>query len=54
MTEAQGSVARLVEKTKLNRESLYKMLSEQGNPELKSLDLLLHALGFQLAGTENQ
>jgi hypothetical protein len=27
--------------TKLNRESLYKMLSERGNPELKSLDALL-------------
>lgn len=51
VTEAQGGVARLAEKTKLNRESLYKMLSERGNPELKSLDVLLHALGFRLAVT---
>jgi probable addiction module antidote protein len=51
VTEAQGGVARLAEKTKLNRESLYKMLSEQGNPEFKSLDVLLHALGFRLAVT---
>jgi DNA-binding phage protein len=36
---------------KLNRESLYKMLSERANPELKSLDVLLHALGFRLAIT---
>jgi len=49
VAEAQGGVARLAEKTKLNRESLYKMLSERGNPELRSLDALLHALGFRLA-----
>ncbi|MGE3978672.1 MAG: addiction module antidote protein, partial [Nitrospira sp.] len=35
VTEAQGGVARLAEKTKLNRESLYRMLSKQGNPEFK-------------------
>jgi probable addiction module antidote protein len=44
VAEAQGGVAQLADKTKLNRESLYKMLSERGNPELKSLDTLLHAL----------
>ena len=49
VAEAQGGVAQLAEKTKLNRESLYKMLSERGNPELRSLDVLLHALGFRLA-----
>jgi probable addiction module antidote protein len=54
VTEAQGGVARLAEKTKLNRESLYKMLSERGNPEFKSLDVLLHALGFRLAVTANR
>ncbi|MEX5216405.1 MAG: addiction module antidote protein [Nitrospiraceae bacterium] len=46
---AQGGVARLAKKTKLNCESLYKILSERGNPELRSLDVLLHALGFRLA-----
>ena len=51
---AQGGVAQLADKTKLNRESLYKMLSERGNPELKSLDALLHALGFRLAVTANR
>ena len=54
VAEAQGGVAQLAEKTKLNRESLYKMLSERGNPELKSLDALLHALGFRLAVTVNR
>jgi probable addiction module antidote protein len=51
VAEAQGGVTKLAEKAKLNRESLYKMLSERGNPELRSLDALLHALGFRLAVT---
>ena len=54
VAEAQGGVASLAEKTKLNRESLYRMLSERGNPEFKSLDALLHALGFRLAVAMNR
>ena len=49
VTEAQGGVAQLSEAAKLTRESLYRMLSERGNPELRSLDALLHALGYRLA-----
>jgi probable addiction module antidote protein len=44
-----GGMSRLAEATGLNRESLYRMLSGEGNPELKSLDLLLHALGLKIA-----
>ena len=44
-----GGMTRLSEKTKLNRENLYKILSEQGNPELASLETLLDALGLSLA-----
>lgn len=51
VAEAQGGMAQLAEKTKLNRESLYKMLSERGNPEFRSLEALLHALGLRLAVT---
>ncbi|MBA3968044.1 MAG: putative addiction module antidote protein [Nitrospirales bacterium] len=54
VAEAQGGVAPPAEKAKLNRESLYKILSERGNPELKSLDALLYALGFRLAVTANR
>lgn len=42
-------MTKLAEKTKLNRESLYRMLSQKGNPELRSLGALLNALGFRLA-----
>jgi probable addiction module antidote protein len=54
VAEAQGGVTQLAEKTKLNREHLYKMLAERGNHELKSLDALLRALGFRLAVTVNK
>jgi len=54
VAEAQGGVASLAAKTKLNHDSLYRMLSERGNPELRSLDTLLHALGFRLAVAVNR
>ena len=44
-----GGMSKLAEATGLNRESLYRMLSEQCNPELNSLSRLLHALGLKLA-----
>jgi len=54
VAEAQGGMAQLADKADLNRESLYRMLSEGGNPEFKSLEALLHALGFRLAVTLNR
>ncbi len=44
-----GGIAALAERTQLNREHLYRMLSENGNPELHSLEAILDALGFRLA-----
>jgi probable addiction module antidote protein len=49
VARAQGGVAKLAEATDLNREHLYRMLSENGNPALRSLEALLDALGFRLA-----
>jgi len=54
VAEAQGGVAQLAKKSKLNRESLYKILSARGNPEFRSLNALLHALGFRLTVTANR
>lgn len=48
VAEAWG-FAHLAEITGLNRESLYKMLSEKGNPRLSSLMALLDGLGLRLA-----
>lgn len=45
----EGGLANLAEAAHLNREHLYRMLSESGNPELRSLEALLGALGFRLS-----
>ena len=51
VARARGGVAKLAENSSLNREHLYRMLSENGNPELRSLEALLDALGFRLSIT---
>lgn len=48
VADAQGGLSKLAEATGLNRENLYRMLSDKGNPEFYSLVTLLDALGFQL------
>src|SRR5258708_38006019 len=47
VVQARG-VSKVAAKSKLNRESLYKMLSKRGNPSLQSLSALLSGLGFRL------
>ena len=49
VAEAHGGMGALAEKAGLNRESLYRMLSKRGNPEIKSLSALLRAMGLRLA-----
>lgn len=48
IAEAQGGISAIAEKAHLNRENLYRMLSKQGNPEIKSLMTLLNAMGLAL------
>jgi probable addiction module antidote protein len=47
VAEAHGMSA-LAAKAELNRESLYRMLSGQGNPQLASVRALLQALDLDL------
>lgn len=49
LSEAFGGVAQLAADAKLNATTLYRTLSAQGNPELKSLTALLKAMGMRLA-----
>ncbi len=49
VAEAQGGVAELSKKTKLNRQNLYRILSSKGNPRLDTLAVILRALGFRLS-----
>ncbi|MDP2599377.1 MAG: transcriptional regulator [Deltaproteobacteria bacterium] len=46
--EAYGGMSFAAQKAKLNRVSLYRMLSRAGNPELQSLEKLLQILGLRL------
>ena len=53
VAEARG-IARIARETKLNRENLYAMLSEHGNPVLSSLYAILDALGMRLSISRKQ
>lgn len=48
VVEAQG-MTKVARKAKLNRENMYRMLSERGNPEFSSLWALINSLGLRLS-----
>jgi len=48
VVEAQGGIAKLADKTHKSRTSLYKALSENGNPYLKSTNNILSSMGLHL------
>ena len=48
VADAHGGMSAIAKKTRLNRESLYKMLSERGNPEIKNVLNLLASMGLKL------
>ncbi|HPT47583.1 MAG TPA: putative addiction module antidote protein [Candidatus Rifleibacterium sp.] len=48
VVKASG-VTNVARKTHLNRENLYKMLSEKGNPELTSLWSILSSIGLKIS-----
>ena len=49
VAEARGGVSAVAEAADLNRQGMYKILSEQGNPTLSSLWKILHAVGLDIA-----
>ncbi len=51
VAKAQGGMTQIAQATALGRESLYKTLSEQGNPEFKTLQAVLGALGMRFSIT---
>ncbi|MEO1388833.1 MAG: transcriptional regulator [Cyanobacteria bacterium J06634_6] len=51
VAEAHGGVGVLSDITDLNRQSMYKMLSEDGNPTLSSLLTVLRAVGLNVKFT---
>lgn len=54
VAEARGGIARIAERTGLNRESLYRTLSKRGNPQLSSLTAILNATGLRLSVTPSE
>jgi probable addiction module antidote protein len=57
ITQALGTVARargmsqIAKETALSRESLYKALSAEGNPEFSTVIRVMHALGLRFSVT---
>lgn len=49
MAKAFGGVPVIAEKAHLNATQLYRTLSAEGNPELRSLTAVLKAMGMRLA-----
>jgi len=54
VADAHGGIRALSHTAKLNRESLYRMLSKSGNPSLDSLGAVLNACGMRLAVQSTQ
>jgi probable addiction module antidote protein len=46
--QANGGMTQCAERAHLSREALYRMLSENGNPEVRSLRAILNAGGLTL------
>jgi len=49
LTKAFGGVQTVAEKADLNPTQIYRTLSSEGNPELRSLAAILRAMGLRLA-----
>lgn len=49
MSQAFGGVSKLAQNADLNATTLYRTLSQTGNPELRSMTALLKAMGMRLA-----
>jgi probable addiction module antidote protein len=49
LSKAYGGVAKVAEAAHLNATQLYRTLSPEGNPELRSLTAILKAMGMRLS-----
>ena len=48
VVEAQGGFTKLARKDRMSRPSLYKALSEHGNPEISTLETILKVYGIRI------
>ncbi len=49
VVEAHGGIGAVSKRARVNRQQLYKTLSRNGNPELRTLSAILQSAGFYLA-----
>ena len=49
VVEAQGGIGKLAKQTGLSRTTLYKTLSEDGNPEVSTLKAILDVYNLQIS-----
>ena len=49
MSKAFGGLGEIADRAELNAKSLYRALSAQGNPEMKTLIAILKAMGMRLS-----
>lgn len=49
IVDARGGIVELAKRTEKSTSSLYKTISEEGNPRLDTLDLILEDIGLQLS-----
>ena len=46
--EARGSITDFAQQTDIPRQSIYRMLSEEGNPTVDKLAAIFEAMGFRI------
>ena len=51
VAEAHGGISAVAEATHLNRQTMYRTLSSEGNPTLSTLLIILRAVGLNLSFT---
>lgn len=49
LVEARGGFSKIAAETKLNRETLYRTLSERGNPTISTTKKIINAAGIHFA-----
>jgi probable addiction module antidote protein len=49
VAEAKGGILELARRLDMEKMTLYKALSEDGNPRLSTIGAILHGLGYRLS-----
>ncbi len=54
IAEAQGGIAKLADKSHLNRQNLYKILTGKAVPRLDTMVAIIKGLGFKFSFADNK